>query len=601
MTAQTTTGQHSLYFPQLDRRVSGLAGETIFQSARRHGLRIVGACGGRGTCGTCTLRVTDGEVAASAGAPAPRPGKYMRACQAIPQSDCVVEVAARSLAPVVRAEVGNDGTAAEILPLDPLITRHDLSLAEPTLADTRSDLDRLRDALPVPLTGIDLSVASDLPTALRDNDWTVRSYLRDGELIAVTSQSRPILGLAVDLGTTNAAAFMIDLATGQRLASLGIENPQTAWGADLISRINHAVQDAGAADGLRHAAINAITALAHDLCRETGSRIIDIADAVICGNTAMHHLLAGLPVRQLGRAPFVAAVREGMTVRARNLGLGFAPGAFVHLVANIGGFVGGDHVTALLASEELWAADGPTLVMDIGTNTELSLIHKGRIRSASCPSGPALEGGHISCGMRAAEGAIERVGLDDSGAIILKVIGGGEAVGLCGSGVLDALATFLRAGALDERGRLSGNHPLIRNDQGKRTALIAPEVTFSQDDVRAVQLAKAAIRTGTELLLRDAGLAETDICRLIIAGAFGAYIDLSSAIAIGLFPDLPAERFHQIGNAAGIGVRRMLTSRQQRLRAEQLASESRYVELSSRADFQKCFMRHIGFPKNTIR
>lgn len=593
---------HTLSFPQLDRLLHAHAEETIFHCARRSGVRIVGACGGRGTCGTCTVRVVEGTVQGAVHGPAEKEPhhrrKWLRACQAVPQSDCVVEVAPRSLAPVVRAEA--EGSAVEHLPLDPLVTSRDVALVEATLEDTRSDLDRLRHALPIRTSSVDLAVARQIPGALRDGtgerSWSVRARLRKGELIGVSAPGSGSYGLGVDLGTTNAAAFLVDLDSGIRVASLGIENPQTAWGADLISRLNHAIRSPAAAEELRAAAVEAINALAHDLCRAVGAPTTDIVDVVICGNTAMHHLLLGLPVRQLGRAPFVAAVRDAMDVKAREIGLAVAPGAYVHVAANIGGFVGGDHVTALLATEELWGGRGTSLLMDIGTNTEISLIRGGAIASASCPSGPALEGGHISCGMRAAEGAIERVAVAD-GRIVVTVIGGKEPVGLCGSGVLDAVATLLRAGMVDARGRLAASHPDMVAIEGKRMAVLAPGVHFSQEDVRAVQLAKAAIRTGVDTLLRDAGLVETDIDRFIVAGAFGSYIDVRSAIAIGLFPDLPPDRFHQVGNAAGVGVRRMVAARGARDRARDLAAHARYVELSTRADFQKTFLRHIGFPE----
>lgn len=591
---------HTLSFPQLDRLLHVHDGETIFHCARRSGVRIVGACGGRGTCGTCTVRVVEGTVQGTVHGPAEHAPhhrrKWLRACQAVPQSDCVVEVAPRSLAPVVRAEA--EGTAIEHLLLDPLVTSRDVALAEATLEDTRSDLDRLRHALPIQASSVDLAVARQIPGALRDGTgeraWSLRARLRKGELIGVSAPGSRTYGLGVDLGTTNAAAFLVDLDSGIRVASLGIENPQTAWGADLISRLNHAIRSPAAAEELRAAAVEAINALAHDLCRAVGAPTTDIVDVVVCGNTAMHHLLLGLPVRQLGRAPFVAAVRDAMDVKAREIGLAVAPGAYVHVAANIGGFVGGDHVTALLATEDLWGGRATSLLMDIGTNTEISLIRGESIASASCPSGPALEGGHISCGMRAAEGAIERVTVED-GRIVVATIGGKEPVGLCGSGVLDAVAMLLRAGMVDARGRLAASHPDMVVVEGKRMAMLAPGVHLSQDDVRAVQLAKAAIRTGVDALLSDAGLVEADIDRFIVAGAFGSYIDVRSAIAIGLFPDLPPDRFHQVGNAAGVGVRRMVAARGARDRARDLAAHARYVELSTRADFQKTFLRHIGF------
>lgn len=612
MTTGSPARPHRIDVPALDRQIECREDETLFAAARRAGLRIVGACGGRGSCGSCIVRVTEGRVHRD-GEGAHR--KWLRACCIQPRSDLTVEVAPRSLAPIVRADVRTGGEEAP-LPLEPSLTAIELTLPPATLQDLASDADRLRRGLaeqpePIQPTTIDWAASAALPSVLRQHGWQVQARLRQAEAggaITVASLARPgapLLGLAVDLGTTNAAAFLVDLASGRRLASLGLENPQVAWGADLISRINHAIKEPDTAEALRHAAVGAIQSLAHDLARAVGAQVTDIADAVVCGNTAMQHLLAGWPVAQLGRAPFVAAALEAIDVAADRLGLALGPGAALHLAPSIGGFVGGDHVTALLATEAIWREPGVTLVMDIGTNTEISLVHDGRILSASCPSGPALEGGHIGSGMRAAEGAIERVEVVDN-ELRLQVIGGGVPVGLCGSGVLDALAAFVGAGWIDARGRIvAGRHPSIAEVDGVRAITLAeeteerhrliPAVRFSQHDVRAVQLAKSAIRTGVKLLCAEAGLDEAQIDRFVIAGAFGAYIRIESARAIGLLPPLQIDRFEQVGNAAGLGVQQMLSSRERRQRAAQIARQARYVELSSRSDFQKSFLQHIGF------
>lgn len=619
--ASSSHRPHRIDVPALDRQIECREDETLFAAARRAGLRIVGACGGRGSCGSCIVRVTEGRVHRE-GESAHR--KWLRACCIQPRSDLTVEVAPRSLAPIVRADVrthgGHMGEEAP-LPLDPSLSAIELTLPPATLQDLASDADRLRRGLaeqpePIQPTTFDWAASAALPGVLRQHGWQVQARLRQagaGGPLTVASVARPgapLLGLAVDLGTTNAAAFLVDLATGRRLASLGLENPQVAWGADLISRINHAIKEPDTAEALRRAAVGAIQSLAHDLARAVGAQVTDIADAVVCGNTAMQHLLAGWPVAQLGRAPFVAAALEPVDVAADRLGLALGPGAALHLVPSIGGFVGGDHVTALLATEAIWQAPGVTLVMDIGTNTEISLVHDGRILSASCPSGPALEGGHIGSGMRAAEGAIERVEVV-ADALRLQVIGAVVPVGLCGSGVLDALAAFVGAGWIDPRGRIvAGRHPSIAEVDGVRAITLAeeteerhrliPAVRFSQPDVRAVQLAKSAIRTGVKLLCAEAGLDESQIDRFVIAGAFGAYIRVESARAIGLLPPLPlapdgTSRFEQVGNAAGLGVQQMLSSRERRQRAARIARQARYVELSSRSDFQKTFLQHIGF------
>jgi len=586
----------TLGFPQVEREIVSEPGESIYRTARRGGVRIIGACGGRGTCGTCRVKV-EGEVDTSAAlAQLGKRTGWLRACQVRPLSNCTVRIAERSLAPIVRAEFEHAG-APEILPLDSAVVSRDVSVPQASLADNVSDLDRVMRALSE-ASGIDLEAARQLPEQLRAGQWSLRAHCRGGELIGFSPPARRAFGLAIDLGTTNVAGFLIDLGSGERVASLGIENPQVAWGADVISRMNHAIQGAADAAALREAAVTAINALAHDLCASAEATAGDIVDIAICGNTAMHHLLLGLPVRQLGRAPFVAAMRGAMDIKARELGLTVCPGAYVHMAPNIGGFVGSDHVTALIATQEHWRDGQTTLVMDIGTNTEISLIHGDEIVSTSCPSGPALEGGHISCGMRAAEGAIERIFVDN-GRIAVETIGKGKPVGVCGSGVIDALAVLHEAGILDDGGRIARHHPDIVEVEGKRVAQLAPEVHFGQHDVRAVQLAKAAIRTGVELLLHECGLLEENIGRVVIAGAFGAYINVASAIAIGLLPVLPLDRFAQVGNAAGRGIRLMLTSLQARAEARALAERCRYIELSTRADFQKSFLANIGFNRQT--
>jgi uncharacterized 2Fe-2S/4Fe-4S cluster protein (DUF4445 family) len=596
--AGTGAGRFTLRFPQLDRAIETHAKETIFQSARRGGVRIVGACGGRGTCGSCYVHVVEGEVdcapvrAQAAGA-RPGAGTWIRACQARAKSDCTVEVAARSLAPVVRTEVGALGETA--LECAPAVGTYEISVPEASIAHPAADGERLISTLPAgAVHEIDLHAARNLSGVLRQTRGQVCARVRSGELIDVAPARSATLGLAIDVGTTNVAAFLVDLERGVRLASLGIENPQAAWGADVISRLNYAIRTPDGGAELQASAIDAVNGLAHDLCRATGTRIADIVDVAVCGNTAMHHLLLGLPAAQLGRAPFVAAVRAAMNVKARDLGVTVCPGANVHVMPNVMGFVGGDHVAALLATEERWRAVGTSLVMDIGTNTEISLIHSGQIWTASCPSGPALEGGHISCGMRAAGGAIEGVALVD-GRLLLTVIGDEEPVGVCGSGVVDVLAALRLARAVDVRGRIVATHPLVETTEGNRAVRIAPGVLFWQDDVRSVQLAKAAIRAGIDVLLVHAGVEATAIERFIVAGAFGSYIKVPSGITIGLFPELPLERFVQVGNAAGLGVQRVLASTRERERARDLAMRARYVELSSAADFHRTFVRRIGF------
>ena len=580
-------------FANLDSQAVALAGESVLQCARRVGISLAGACGGLGGCGGCLIRIVSGQADVDqAGAPGESNPQWLRACRVRPKSDLVVEVSPRALAPAVQADLRGleDDPACEFAPL---IESRELSLDPAPQLPGSSDRQRLQDAMGEGLlAGADPEALHSLSGMLAANDWRLRAHLRTGELIGFTAPGRGALGLAIDLGTTNIAGSLVDLESGERLASLGMENPQTAFGADLITRINHAVQVRGGGRELQSAAVTAVHSLAAALCAQVSARPAEIADLALCGNTVMHHLLLGLPVAQLARPPFAAVSCDAVDIKARDLGLEVMSGAVLHLLPNIGGFVGGDHVAALLATEHLWES-GSSVLIDIGTNTEISLIHDGAISTASTASGPALEGGNISCGMRAAAGAIEKVWLSE-GEILTRVIGGGPPLGLCGSGVLDALSALRQAGIVDRRGYLRPGKPKVTTDGGLRTYGLAPEVGFTQDDVRAVQLAKAAIRAGLDLLLEAAGLEERMLDRVLIAGAFGGYLDLASAIAIGLFPALPAERFRQLGNAAGVGVRMALGSAALRARAALLAKRCRHLELNRLPGFQKTFIGRIA-------
>ena len=583
---------HRTAFLNLDREIACGEDETLFHAARRHGVRLVGACGGRGACGSCTVRLVrgqallDGETLVGAGE------GWRRACRMKPRQDCEVEVAPRSLAPVARAMVAARDWLGDVAPA-PAVRALDVRVAEPSLEDPRGDFERLCEALPG-VRAIDLAAARALPELLRANCFSARAFVRGETVVGVAPPGSAALGLAIDLGTTNVVGFLVDLTTGERLASLGVENPQVAWGADIVTRLNHALAGPKAQDELRAAAALAIQSLARDLAEAVGRTQRDIFDVAVCGNTAMQHLLLALPVGQLARAPFVAATSGAIDIDARDLGLALAPSARVYAAPGIGGFVGSDHVATLLATRPLWDDGGATLVMDIGTNTEISLASGGRIVSASCASGPALEGGNVACGMRAAEGAIDRVRIE-IGALVGTAIGGGEAVGVCGSGVLDAVACALRLGLLDRGGRIRDNGAGFVRLDGRPAIALAAEVHILQADVRAVQLAKAAIRTGVDLLLELSGVAEQDVDRFALAGAFGQTVDIASAIAIGLLPPLPLERYVQVGNAAGAGVARLLASTAERARAKEIAARCSYVELNTRPQFQERFVRNMGF------
>ncbi len=408
-------------------------------------------------------------------------------------------------------------------------------------------------------------------------------------------------GVAIDLGTTKIAGYLIDLADGRILGSQAIANPQAVYGDDVISRIVYALCSPANGKKLKKVAIAAIDGLV--LTVIAGCKAGTVTRIAICGNTAMHHLLLGLPVNQLAQAPYLPWVKDCVNISANELGLKSAPGADVYFLPNIGGYVGGDHVAVLAATgaPDITAA---TLIIDIGTNTEISLAAAGDITCVSCASGPAFEGGHIKSGIKASPGAIDKILIKD-GRVKYRTIGGGRPVGICGSGMLDAVAQMVDGGIIDPGGRMDKAHPLVSAAEGQMQIIVAggkgslsgEAIIITQGDVRELQLAKAAIRTGINVLMQSAGLAARDVKRVIIAGTFGNYIDIKSAIRVGMLPDLPVRRFSQVGNAAGAGACLVLVSEAARGKTEEMARRVKYLELADRPDFMESYVELLRFAK----
>ncbi len=596
-------------FQPVGRRGNCPEGQSLLECARQLGVDLVNFCGGAGACGRCVIQVLAGQVSAPSDGEASylTAGEladgYRLACRTIPLSDCKVRVPAESLTTPQRTQV--EGEEVPVTP-DPAIATYPVAISPPSLDDLRSDAARLRDTLTaehdLPDVRIGLCVLRSLSPQLREWDWradvVVRAdvMMRENEAIALLPPSTRPLGMAVDLGTTKIAGYLLDLETGHTLASKGIMNPQIAYGEDVVARLTYAGRSPEDAAVLQRLLGEALSQLAADLCAEVETDPAHIVEAVVVGNTAMHHLLVGLPVWQLARAPYVPAASDALDIKAQRLGIDLASGAIVHMLPNIAGYVGADHVAVILATGLANAAD-VVLALDIGTNTEICLSNRGRLSSVSCASGPAFEGAHIKHGMRAAKGAIERLRLEGD-AVIYQTIEGGDPVGLCGSGILDALAQLYQAGVLNASGRMLEGHPRVREDEnGREFVLVSeeeqiderPAITFTQKDVRELQLAKGAMRSGIQALLEVNGLEDEEIDRVIIAGAFGSYIDVASAISVGMLPRLPLDRFRQVGNAAGTGARIALVSRDKREEARALARRVSYVELATDPQFLKSF------------
>jgi len=603
-------------FQPLGLHVEVEAATTVLEAAREAGAGISAICGGLGSCDACRVRLGDREQEQVS-----EPNETERealgvdrladgirlACQAEIYGPLTVEVPPESMTAPQRTQVEGLETAFEF---EPPVEILDLTLPVPVTADLQADFERLSAAVSRHgRPGLEcrrLRVLNQIPELLRKNRWRVQVGIRGSELVSVSPPGTPVLGMAVDVGTTKVAGYLVDMATGETLAMKGIMNPQIAFGEDVMARITHCLMHDDGRKVLQKVIVDALNDLARDLCAKAGNRRetdspgyepAQIVESVVVGNTAMHHLLLGLPVAQLGRAPYVAAVSAPLDMSGDELGLAFSPGATVHLLANIAGFVGADHLSMLLATDT-HRKDGVVVSLDIGTNTEITLAAHGRMISCSTASGPAFEGAHIRDGMRAAEGAIERVQITD-GKIHFQTIGHAAPIGICGSGVLDAVAQLRQSGAMNEKGALDEGHPLVRICEGRPEVLIAGadvtptnrDIALSRADINEIQLAKGAMRAGMELLFEAAGVTASDVDEFIIAGAFGTYISVEAARAIGMFPDIPLERFRQVGNAAGIGAKHALLSTTRRTEAAEIGQQVEYLELTVNQRFQEEFLK----------
>ena len=599
----------------IGRRIEVEAGTSLLEAAQQAGVDLVAACGGMGICGTCRVRPApaDGVSPLTPGEeemlePGQAAAGYRLACQAVPCGDVKVEIPPESLPVAQKIQVDGRETAVA---LQPGVRAADLALDPPDLHDLRSDLRRAEEALGGTLSG-ELAALEQLSLELRrgSGQWSVRLALRSSlddpqraQLAGTFAPGTPLLGLAVDLGSTKLALYLVNLETGATLAQGGVMNPQISYGEDVVNRIAFANKGEGNRRLLQERVVEALNTSVAELCaRAAGGHAApgQVVEAVVVGNTAMHHFFTHLPVSQLGAAPYVAAVNQPVEARAAELGLKLAPGAQVYLPANIAGYVGGDHTAALLATR---AFPGKNRVLvDIGTNTEISLVAGDQIYTCSTASGPAFEGAHIHDGMRAAPGAIDRMHFKE-GRVQVSTIGGQAPVGICGSGILQAVAELLSAGVIDERGALRKDAPGVRLGGKQTEFLLVPaaqtghgrDVVITRRDVNEIQLAKGAIRAGIEIVLQKGGLKADEVEAWVIAGAFGTYLDLASAVRVGMFPNQPLERFHQVGNAAGMGAKQMLLSLAERAEATRLARRAHYVELTVEPAFTGEFVKAMWF------
>jgi uncharacterized 2Fe-2S/4Fe-4S cluster protein (DUF4445 family) len=592
----------NIEFQPMGRRGKFPSGQSLLEYARRLGIGISSVCGGKGVCGKCKVQLLNGcsseprDHDIKAFSPAMLADGWRLACQCFPTADCIVHVPVEAMTTPQRTQL--EGVDIPVRP-NSVVKGAAVNLEAPSLSDTLGDADRMAQALNeqgLKVRSVDLEALKSMPARVRGWDWKFEAFIRKGEVVAVGPTSGRHLGLAVDFGSTKLAAYLIDLRDGKTLAAKGVMNPQISYGEDIIARCNMAAASAEGAAKMQTLAADAVSELAASMTASIGAAPEDIHDAVIVGNTAMHHLYLGLPVKQLVTAPFIPAVSSDLDVKARDIGINIARGAYVHILPNIAGFVGADHVSMLLGTG-VRHTKGNIVALDIGTNTEISLIHDGEIYSVSCASGPAFEGGHIRDGMRAGTGAIERVKITGD-EVEYETIDDAPPVGICGSGIIDTVAQLYVAGFVDGSGRMRATNNRLREREGRKEFILATaaetsgraEILFTQHDIRELQLGKAAIRAGIATLLSTNGVAESQIDEIVIAGAFGSYIDVTSAIDLAMLPPVPVEKFRQVGNAAGMGAKRALISAAQRAEARKIAKMAHYIELAGNSSFNEAFI-----------
>jgi uncharacterized 2Fe-2S/4Fe-4S cluster protein (DUF4445 family) len=605
------TGRVEMTFEPADRAVRVPPGVTVFDAASWNGIAIDSTCGGHGTCKKCKVQVLSGELPVSpldprAFTPEELGEGWRLACLAQATTNLRIHVPPLS----TRPKAATVGVGRQVI-LRPAVQKRFVRLDEPTLADQRTDLQRLLDALDDLEPHPDLHALRRLPAVVRQADFAVTAVVVDETLIDVEAGDTTArqFAIAFDVGTTTVVATLLDLTTGTPVAVASRLNRQQPFGADVITRISATMLDPAALSQLTGAAQETLAELAAEVCGEGEVATEEVYEVAVAGNATMTALLLGIDPEPLGVAPFVLSAATPPVVKATEVNLPVHPGARVVVFPALGAYVGGDIVSGLLATG-MDRDKRLRMFIDVGTNCEIALGDGDRIVACAAPAGPAFEGGAIRCGMRAAEGAIEVVKLSDE--VELGVIGDVAPVGLCGSGLVDAVAEMVRVGLVDASGRFVSEEdakqiaPTLADRltavNGERVFVLHESdgtraVYLSQRDIRELQFAKAAIATGWSLLLDEFGVDSRDVQQVLLAGSFGSYLSPAAAVRIGLVPTLPVLRIVSAGNVAGEGAKMVLLSRAERAGAQTLLEGVRYVELSDRPDFNDKFVDKLAFPR----
>ena len=634
------TDRVRVLFTPSGKRGEFARGTNLLAAARELGVDLDSVCGARGICGRCKIRLHEGEAAAQGLVSAPdhlsplsepeqryarrRPlaGDQRLSCHATLEGDCIVDVPPESQ---LHRQVVRKAFESHDLELDPVLRLHYVEVEPPSLEKPSGDGERLLAALESEWSLMGLSMdprlLPGLQSCLREEEFRVTAGVRDGrEVVALwPGLHERVLGVAVDVGSTTIAAHLCDLASGEVLGSHGTMNPQIRFGEDLMSRVSHVMLNPGSEAEMTRVVREAVDGLIAELCQDAEAAPADVLEIVLVANPIMHHLFLGISPVELGQAPFSLATDGAVEVRAGELGLSVHPGARAYWPPCIAGHVGADAAGMLLA-EAPWEDEAVTLLVDVGTNAEILLAGNGRLLGASSPTGPAFEGAQISCGQRATAGAIDRVRIDPQTLEArFKVIGvdawsdepgfeeslGPQGVtGICGTGIIEAVAELFLAGVIRPDG-------LIDGALAERTRRVSPDdrtfaytlhegsvpLRISQNDVRAIQLAKAALYAGIRLLMDHLGVQRVD--RIRLAGAFGSHIDVRYAMVLGMIPDCELAAVSSAGNAAGTGAVAALLNAGARETIEAQVRRVEKIETAVEPAFQEHFVAAMALPHTT--
>ena len=596
------------------RTLQGTLGDTLHAILSADDETIIESpCGGKGTCGKCKVRVISGEISQIT----TQENKLLStreiengvrlACMTKTEGEAIkIELRLNRAAHVLVQGIDFD---AELLPN---IRKSFVELTPPSLEDQRDDFQRLSDALNGAYD-MPLKLLVELPKQLRENDYRITAAHDSNYIVAVengdTSSSN--YGIAVDIGTTTVVSYLIDLTTGKQVDVASGLNAQKSHGQDVISRINYTLQHSEGLDLLRKRIINQINNMIWDLAERNDIDVENIYSITLAGNTTMLHLASGLPPANIATVPFIPVAKKRMTFLAEDLGFGIPKGGSAYLLPSISGYVGADIVAATLSSG-LHFGEALSLLIDIGTNGEIVLGNRDGILCCSTAAGPAFEGATIRHGVGGISGAINKIDIE-AGTIKFTTIADSRAIGICGSGIIDAVAMLIRNGLVDDTGRLNGaddedlsdevKQYLTRVDDQPAVEIVSGSdsengepIILSQQDIREVQLAKASIAAGIETLILEAGKTVEDIDVVYLAGGFGSFIDKNNAVAIGLIPTVLIDKVQVIGNAAGTGAVLSLVSEKCLAECDRIVSNARYVELSSSLAFQTAYVDNMFFP-----